>query len=123
MAFQTEFPFTLPRGYIDPAGQIHKNGTMRLATAVDEIQSVQNPLVQANEAYLPVVLLSRVITHLGELSTVTTRIIEGLFSADLLYLEDLYLRLNCPTQVLLETACPSCGQSFQVEVAPLGESG
>jgi hypothetical protein len=123
MAFQTEFPFTLPRGYIDPAGQIHKNGTMRLATAVDEIQSVQNPLVQANEAYLPVVLLSRVITHLGELSTVTTRIIEGLFSADLLYLEDLYLRLNCPTQVLLETVCPSCGQSFQVEVAPLGESG
>lgn len=123
MAFQTEFPFTLPRGYIDPAGQVHKHGTMRLATAADEIQSVQNPLVQANEAYLPVVLLSRVITHLGELSTVTTRIIEGLFSADLVYLEDLYLRLNCPQQVLLETACPNCGQSFQLEVAPLGDSG
>lgn len=123
MAFQTEFPFTLPRGYIDPAGQVHKHGTMRLATAADEIQSVQNPLVQANEAYLPVVLLSRVITHLGELSTVTTRIIEGLFSADLVYLEDLYLRLNCPQQVFLETACPNCGQSFQLEVAPLGDSG
>ncbi len=122
MAFQTEFSFTLPRGYIDPAGQIHRNGAMRLATAADEIQSVQHPLVQAHETYLPVVLLSRVITHLGELPSVTPKMIEALFSADLLYLEDLYLRMNSPSQIFMTTVCPHCGQSFQVEVAPLGES-
>lgn len=71
MSFQTEYAFTLPRGYIDEAGQIHRQGTMRLAVALDEIESAQDPRVRASEAFLPVLLLSRVIIQLGELPIVT----------------------------------------------------
>jgi hypothetical protein len=93
---------------------------MRLATALDEIQSAGDPRVQINEAYLPVVLLSRVVTRLGDLPAVTPRVIEGLFAADLAYLEDLYQRLNSPEGVVLGVVCPQCSTQFQLQVAPLG---
>ena len=120
MNLQTEFEFALPYGYVDATGQVHRDGLMRLATAQDEIQAVSDPRAQANEAYLPVVLLSRVVTRLGNLPAVTPPVIEGLFAADLAYLEDLYLRLNSPEHVILGAVCPHCGKPFQLQVAPLG---
>ena len=119
MAFQTEFEFTLPRGYLDAAGEVHRQGCMRLATAGDEIQSLQHPRVLENEAYLPVVLFSRVIIRLGRLAPITPKIVEDLFASDLAYLEDLYLRLNTFSSVALGAICPHCSQSFQLQVAPL----
>lgn len=119
MTFHTEFEFLLPRGYVDEAGQIHRHGNMRLATALDEIQSLDAPLVQANEAYLPVVLLSRVITQLGSLPAISPQVIEGLFASDLAYLEDLYLRLNSPEVVTVGAVCPTCSTHFALQVAPL----
>lgn len=119
MSMQTEFAFTLPRGYLDPDGQVHRQGVMRLATALDEIQSLEDARVQANDAYLPVVLLSRVVTRLGELSQVTPQVIERLFAADMAYLEDLYLRLNSQDSVVLGVVCPHCNQRFDIQVAPL----
>lgn len=121
MAIQTQFEFSLPRGYFDSSGEIHKQGRMRLATAGDEIQSINHPQVRTNEAYLPVILLSRVITHLGSLQRVTPEIIEGLFACDLAYLEDLYLRLNTYTSVVLAATCPHCQYSFQIQVAPIDQ--
>ena len=103
---KTEFEFTLPRGYIDSSGQIHRTGYMRLATAQDEIESLQDPRVLANEAYLPVVLLSRVVTRLGNLPVITPKIIETFFTADLASLEDTYLRLNSHQKVILGAICP-----------------
>lgn len=117
---QTEFDFTLPRGYIDATGQVHRDGRMRLATSLDEIEPQQDPRVRANEAYLPVLLLARVVTRLGSLPAVTSRVIEGLFATDLAYLEDLYERVNSVDSVRLGVACPQCSAQFQVEVAPLG---
>lgn len=117
---QTQFEFTLPRGYIDASGQVHRNGTMRLATALDEIESLQDPRVQTNEAYLPVVLLSRVVTKLGDLPSVTPQIVGGLFAADLASLEDLYLRLNSHEHVILGAVCPQCSTQFHLQVSPLG---
>ena len=35
---QTEFEFTLPKGFVDSSGTLHRAGTMRLATARDEIE-------------------------------------------------------------------------------------
>jgi hypothetical protein len=122
MDLQTDVEFTLPRGYVDASGRSHSEGRMRLATALDEIQSVADPRVQSNEAYLPVVLLSRVVTALGDLPSVTPRILEGLFAADLAYLEDLYQRLNSSERVILGAVCPSCSTQFQLQVAPLGSS-
>ena len=119
MDLQTSIEFTLPRGYVDAAGRVHREGTMRQATALDEIQSVADPRVEANEAYLSVVLLSRVVTQLGDLSAVTPQIIEGLFAADLAYLEDVYQRLNSPAQVVVGAVCPQCSTQFQLQVAPL----
>lgn len=121
MQMLTEFEFSLPRGYVDASGQVHRVGRMRLATALDEIEPIQDPRVQANESYLPVLLLSRVVTQLGELQTVSPTVIEGLFAADLAYLQELYLRLNSPESVVVTTVCPNCNYHFNLQVAPLGE--
>jgi len=91
---QTEFEFTLPRGYVAPDGTLHKKGRMRLATAMDEIAPLRDPRVRANQAYLVIILLSRVITQLGTLEVIDTGIVENLFSADLGFLQDFYRRIN-----------------------------
>lgn len=119
MQMQTEIEFTLPRGYVDGLNRVHRSGRMRVATVMDEVELHTHPKAQANEAYLPVLLLSRVITHLGSLPQVTTSVIEGLFAADMAYLEDLYLRLNSPERLVLDVTCPCCQTLLQVAVAPL----
>lgn len=93
---------------------------MRMAVALDEIEALQDPRVQANEAYLPVVLLSRVVTQLGSLPAVPPQVIAGLFAADFAYLEDLYQRVNSPDLVVMGAICPQCNAQFQIQVAPLG---
>jgi hypothetical protein len=116
---QTEFDFVLPRGFVAGDGRLLRNGRMRLATALDEIEALQDPRVQHNEAYLPVVLLSRVIVRLGDLTQVTPQTIEKLFAADMAYLEDVYQRLNSQESIVLGVACPHCGGRFDVQVAPM----
>lgn len=91
---QTEFEFTLPKGYIDADGTLHRDGVMRLATAADEILPLRDPRVQSNPAYLVVILLSRVVTKLGTVNPITPQVIEGLFAADLAYLQDFYNEIN-----------------------------
>src|SRR3954467_10775048 len=85
VGLQTEYEFTLPRGYVDSGGDLHRKGVMRLATALDEIAPLRDPRVRANQAYLTVVLLARVITKLGTLADVNTGVIEALFSADVAF--------------------------------------
>ncbi len=114
---QTEFEFTLPRGYIDAYGNLHRRGTMRLATALDEIEPLQDARVRANEAYLSILMLSRVITRLGDMRQVSPTIIEGLFSADMTYLQDLYIQVNDEGTNLVETQCPACGTHFALDLA------
>ena len=120
---QTVFDFILPKGYLDSAGNVHRHGQMRLATALDEIEPLQDRRVQQNDAYLAVVLLSRVITRLGDLDTVTPAVVERMFAADLAYLQELYLRLNSGDPVVVGAVCPNCQTSFQLQVAPLTEVG
>ena len=115
-----EFEFELPRGYLGSDGQIQRQGAMRLATARDEIEPLRDPRVQANEAYLAILLLSRVITRLGDLQAVTPEVVEGFFASDLAYLQDLYQRLNAPESVFVGAVCPNCSTQFQLQVAPLG---
>ena len=92
--FQTEYEFTLPLGYVDEEGTLHRDGMMRLATAADEILPLKDPRVQQNEAYLIVILLSRVITRLGSVAQINPKVIEGLYAADLAYLQEFYNRIN-----------------------------
>src|SRR5437588_13045665 len=94
MTLQTEFPFTLPRGYVDSDGAVHRDGVMRLATAYDEIAPMKDPRVQANPGYLVIILLARVITRLGTLTALTPKMVEGFFAGDLAYLQDFYRRIN-----------------------------
>lgn len=117
---QTEFEFTLPVGYVDEEGNLHRDGVMRLATAMDEIAPMRDPRVRANEAYLTILLLSRVITRLGTLRQVNTGVIEHLFSADLAYLQDLYRRINQSGTREVEVVCPACQHHFTVEPEDLG---
>jgi len=120
--FQTEFEFTLPLGYVDQGGQAHREGVMRLATAADEILPLKDPRVQSNPAYLVVILLSRVITQLGSLDIINPKVIEGLFAADLAYLQEFYNRINGNGARALLVVCPHCRQDFEVEPERSGES-
>lgn len=115
-----EYEFELPVGFVDADGNAHRQGMMRLATALDEIEPLSDPRVEANEAYLVILLLSRVITRLGSLAAVTPQVVERLYAADLAYLQELYQRLNAPQPVVVNATCPNCGTSFQLQVAPLG---
>lgn len=114
---RTEVEFTLPVGYVDSVGTLHRQGIMRLATAVDEVHPLQDPRVQANAAYLGILLLSRVLVRLGSIQPVPVTVVERLFSADYAYLQDLYMRLNSPGGTLADTRCPACGTQFTIDVA------
>ena len=121
MAFKTEFSFTLPKGYIDDEGNMHREGVMRLATAKDEIVPLQDYRVQNNRAYLVIVLLSRVISKLGDLPMVDTEVIENLFSTDLAYLQEFYRRINEEGAPRVHAKCPSCQHEFEVDLLGGGD--
>lgn len=118
----TEYEFELPKGYIDPDGNLHQRGTMRLATAADEILPLKDPRVQHLPAYLIIILLARVITRLGTLSEINPGLIEKFFSADLTYLQDMYNRINAPTTRWMAVQCPQCGHHFESETPVVGGS-
>ena len=120
MTLQTEFEFTLPRGYVDKEGNLHKQGTMRLATAMDEIAPLRDPRVTANQAYLAIILLARVVTKLGSLPDVNTGVMEKLFSADFAYLQEFYRRINENGTAKVSTSCPECSHNFEVDFGHLG---
>ena len=120
---RTEYPFLLPRGYVDDAGVVHREGVMRLATARDEILPQRDPRVRENEAYLTVLLLARVVSRLGSLPGVTTGTIEGLFASDLAFLQDLYRRINAEVHSQAAVTCPSCRHEFTVDLAGQSPGG
>jgi hypothetical protein len=115
--FQTEFAFTLPCGFIDPEGNLIRHGVMRRATALDEIEPLGDRRVQTNEAYLSILLLSRVVVRLGSFSPVEPQIIGRLFASDFLFLQELYERINESGNSLIETQCPTCGARFALDTA------
>lgn len=121
MTFQTEVQFTLPGGYVDDDGILHKEGIMRRATAADEILPMKDPRVQQNPAYLSIILLSRVVTKLGSLAEVHPKVIEGLYSSDFSYLQGVYQELNQEKGRQASVVCPKCEHSFSVRFGELGE--
>lgn len=124
MAFQTEFRFTLPKGYVDNEGKLHKEGIMGLATAADEILPLKDPRVQQNPAYHTIILLARVVKQLGDYTEnrISTGIIEKLYTSDLAYLQELYRKINSDGTMQMEIHCPQCEHKFNVEMSnQLGE--
>lgn len=119
--FQTEFEFVLPCGYLDEDGSLHREGTMRRATAADEILPLRDPRVVKNPAYLVVILLSRVLTRLGGVAQINPRVIENLYATDLAFLQNLYNAVNrldeAPAQI-----CPQCQHAFTPEAVAAGGS-
>ena len=113
--FQTEYEFTLPFGYAAEDGTLHRQGVMRLATAADEILPLKDPRVQNNEAYLVVILLSRVVTRLGSLTQVTPKTVEGLFAADLAFLQEFYNRINRNEKPEMASVCAKCAHPLEME--------
>ena len=116
---RTSFSFELPRGYVDRQGEVHRSGTMRLATARDELVPLHDDRVRENPAYLTVVLLARVITRLGDLEDddVHVGVIENLFASDLAFLQDLYRQVNQEGHTHAAVTCPECAAEFTVDVA------
>ena len=131
---QTEYSFTLPKGYIDPDGDLHRTGTMRLATARDEIEPLRDQRVTGpDDPYLTIIVLARVVTELGSLTQVTVRDVENLFAADLAFLQDLYGIINFGSPEDVEAlqraavgepaAAPAATADADVESASASESG
>jgi hypothetical protein len=122
---QTEFPFTLPHGYIDRDGNVHREGVMRMATAADEIIPLKDPRVRSNPGYLVIILFAKVITKLGDMGSgenpINPKVIEGLFAGDLAYLQDLYRRINHSGNNSVLVNCPHCEGEFEVELDSSGE--
>ncbi|MDR1952983.1 MAG: phage tail assembly protein [Clostridiales Family XIII bacterium] len=113
---QTVYDFELPKGYLDEKGEIHKRGKMRLATAGDEIGALRDPRVLSNPSYLSIVVLSSVVTELGELPAVVASVIENLYTADLAFLQDMYQRINTIDTPTMQATCPECGHIFDVPI-------
>jgi Phage tail assembly chaperone proteins, E, or 41 or 14 len=116
---QTEIEFTLPRGYVDQDGNRHQSGTMRLATARDEIEPMRDVQVRQNQAYLTVLLLARTITRLGTITNVTPEVVEGLYAADFDHLQRLYERLNSDGESVGVVSCPECSHRFEVDLTEI----
>jgi len=116
---KTEYAFTLPRGYVDAHGAVHRDGTMRLATARDEIEPLRDVAVRQNEAYLTVLLLSRVVTRIGSVTEFTPEVIENLYAADFDHLQRLYERLNTNGEVVGSVTCPECKHAFEVDLSQI----
>ena len=114
---QTEFEFVLPCGYVDEEGTLHREGVMRLSTALDEVEVMQSARVRQHDAYASILLLGRVITRLGQLDRVTPEVVERLFSADFVYLQELFVRINDIGAGGIETECPSCGARFGLDLS------
>lgn len=106
-------------GFVDSEGNLHKKGQMRLATAMDEIVPLSDPRVQANEAYIVIILLARVVTRLGALNQISTTVIENLFAADLTYLQEFYQRINEQGRPTMTVTCPHCQQNVEVDLTDL----
>ena len=121
MTLQTEFDFVLPKGFVDDNGIVQREGSMRMATALDEIVPLRDPRVRNNEAYLVVILLSQVITRLGTQPKVTPAMVEKFFAADIAYLQDLYRQINDVGVRKVTLSCPNCGHEFEEEIPLLGE--
>jgi len=118
---QTEFPFTLPHGFLDSEGALHREGVMRMSTAYDEIAPLKDSRVRSNPGYLVLILLARVVTKLGEVETINPKVMESLFAGDLAYLQDLYQRINHNGHNRVDVTCPHCQEAFEVELASQGE--
>jgi hypothetical protein len=113
---QTDIPFTLPRGYIDANGQVHRDGVMRLATARDEIEPLRSADVRENQAYLGVLLLARTIKRIGDVAEPTPGMIEDLFAVDFDHLQRLYERVNSDAEAIGVVSCPTCEHRFEVDL-------
>jgi len=120
--FQTEFEFTLPCGYLDDEGTLHRDGMMRRATAADEILPLKDPRVMKNQAYLVIILLSRVVTRLGSVPQVNPKVIECLYATDLAFLQNKYNEVNQLEDDHQVVICPNCQHEFQPEAALMGGS-
>ena len=116
---RTEIPFTLPRGYVDAAGTLHREGTMRLATARDEIEPLRDVEVRQNEAYLTILLLARTVTRIGEVTDITPELVENLFAADFDHLQRLYERINSDGEAVGVIECPHCSEEFEVDLTEI----
>jgi hypothetical protein len=92
---------------------------MRLATARDEIEPLRDPGVRSNEAYLSVLLLSRVITRVGSITTVTPDLVERLYAADFDHLQRLYERINADGEAVGSVTCPACAHAFEVDLTEI----
>jgi hypothetical protein len=99
VTLRTTYDFVLPRGYVDEQGRLHREGTMRLATARDELEPLRDPTISGpDDPRLTILVLARVLQRLGTVEVLNSHVVEGLFAVDLAFLQDFYGVINFGTQ-------------------------
>ena len=114
-----EVEFTLPLGYMDGEGMLIRHGKMRPSTAYDELVVQDHEKNQFNKRYRDILILSQVITELGDIKLITPELIEEFFEMDFIYLQMLYKELNSSAEKKAEVRCPACGNIDEIEMADL----
>src|ERR1044072_228327 len=120
---RTEVPFTLPMGYVDTNGNVHREGRMRLATARDEIEPLGDAGVRQNQAYLSVLLVARTVTQIGGGTEITPELVAGLYAGDFDHLQRVCERINSDGDSVGVVRCPNCSHEFKVDMTEIEDGG
>lgn len=108
-----EFEFTLPIGFTDESGEVHRVGALRKMTGREEA-ILADRSIQRNGGQLVTSLLASCVVRLGSLEKVTPSVIGEMYSADRNYL---LIRLRSATfgsELRASYSCPSCGETMPV---------
>ena len=106
-----EFETTLPVGYRDPAGRVHRRVVLRKLTGHEEALFYDASLTAAR---LTTEIIKGCTLRLGDLTEVSGEVATGLFSADRNYLLVELRRITLGDELRASYACPACKEENSV---------
>lgn len=108
-------PFSLPRGYKDKKGVVHREGTLRLPTGQD--REILLPIAKKNIAQANTLMLTR-LCKFDEGLYITEDIMRDLTVKDREYLQKLMQENLFGVNLEIGVTCTSCGEEFKGNLNP-----
>ena len=106
-------PFTLPRGYKDKSGAIHKEGVLRIPNGFD--REIVIPLFKKNSATATTMLLTRIMSF-NDGAVIIPDLVANMSLRDREYLEKLVNENTFGIDMSVEITCTSCGADLSGEI-------
>ena len=110
---RTEYTYTLPKGYVDKDGNLHREVVIREITGADQ-ESMLSPQLRQNPAKMLSALLARVIVRLGTLekSRIDTGVTAAMVKSDRDFLIMKLKEIDTGPDMEIKVECPDCGKKF-----------